>query len=56
MTVNEQQNKASFWCGMRRGLMRNLTRRTDKGIGSVKRKLVKIFVVWEILIETGYFF
>lgn len=28
--------------------MRNLIRRTDKGIGSVKRKLVKNFVVWDI--------
>lgn len=33
--------------------MRNLTMRRE-GIGSTKRKLVKNFAVWELLIEAGY--
>lgn len=53
MTINEQQNNASFCCEMRRSLMRNLTMRRE-GIGSTKRKLVKNFAVWELLIEAGY--
>lgn len=53
MTVNEHQSNVSFCCEMSWGLMRNLTKKRKE---QAVLKLLKIFAVWEILIETGYFF
>lgn len=53
MTVNEHQSNVSFCCEMSQGLMRNLTKKRKE---QAVLKLLKIFAVWEILIETGYFF
>lgn len=53
MTVNEHQSNVSFCCEMSWGLMRNLAKKRKE---QAVLKLLKIFAVWEILIETGYFF